>query len=156
MHDTVERARTTGGTLTNLRCFVLDRCLVRRFSRLKTVAHESPLSMNYPLIICIVLRFGGLLVNRSGIETPFSILANINNASVFHRFPPSFSHLLTLSFAFPLRFVRVVFFFFFLIHENDPTVLSDRSILYYGTFDSVSRLGSEIPHGPSFTGHKTL
>ena len=40
--------------------------------------------------------------------------------------------------------------------RNDPTVLSDRSILYYGTFDSVSRLARETLHGPPFTGHKTL
>lgn len=33
-------------------------------------------------------------------------------------------------------------------HWNDPTVLSDRSILYYESFDSVSRLARESLHGP--------
>lgn len=41
-------------------------------------------------------------------------------------------------------------------HKNDPTVLSDRSILYYGTSDSVSRLGRECVFTGPFTGRKTL
>ena len=112
MHDTVEHTHATGkwggGTLTNLRCFVLDRCLVRRFSR--RGSRITDLSMDYPPIICIVLRFGG----NQKLKAPFS-----NDSCSSFRFPSPFP-LSTLSFASPLLRLASCSFFFsssFLIHE---------------------------------------
>lgn len=108
------RTQLGEGTLTNLRCFALDRCFVRRFSRLKPwrTNHRSIDELSTDNLYRSPLRW---LV--TGVETPFSIVANMSGASVLLRLSPTFFR---LSFASPLRFVRVVFLFFFflfLIHE---------------------------------------
>lgn len=124
------RTQLEEGTLTNLRCFALDRCFVRRFSRLKPwrTNHRSIDELSTDNLYRSPLRW---LV--TGVETPFSIVANMSGASVLLRLSPTFFR---LSFAPPLRFVRVVFLFFFSFFDTriEHTKMIPRSFQIAASF----------------------